>query len=86
MPHLVAFRLQVSPPLGHVRCDDRNLVDDLEVVAVVDKGVGLLGVVRQETNPGETKVLEDLQADTVVARVGAEAQRRVGLNGIEPSS
>ena len=32
----------------------------------------------------QAQVLEDLQADAVVARVGAVAQGEVGLDGVEP--
>ena len=50
MAHFLAFCLHVPPTLGQGRGDDGNLIDDLEIVSVVDKRVGLLGVVRQEPN------------------------------------
>ena len=48
MAQLVALGVEVALALGHGRGDDRHLVDDLQVVAVIDEGVGLLGVVGQE--------------------------------------
>src|SRR5262245_52871740 len=40
--------------------NDRHLIDDLQVEAVVDEGVDLFRVVRQEADLAEAEVLEDL--------------------------
>src|SRR5262249_42966026 len=82
--HLVALGLEVAAALLDLRRDDRDLIDDLEVVAVVDEGVGLLGVIGQQADAGEAQVLEDLQADAVIARVGAIAEGHVGLDRVKP--
>ncbi len=80
---LVALGVEVSPPLRQSGAMIGNLVDDLQVVTIIDKRVGLLRVVGQEADPGEPQVLEDLQADAVIAQVGPVAQSDVGLDGIQ---
>ena len=84
VPHLVSLGVQVVAPFGAIGCDDGDLVDHFQVVAVVNERVGLLRIVRQEPDPGKAQVLEDLKADAIVARVGAVTQGRVRLDGIEP--
>ncbi len=84
MSHLVAFGVHVPPALRDRWRHDRNLIDHREVIPVVHKCVCLLGIVGQETHLGKSKILEDLQADAVVTRVGAEPERGVGLDRVEP--
>ena len=84
MSHLVAFGFHVPPAFGDRRCHNRNLINHLEVISVIDEGVCLLGVVGQETYRRKPKIFENLQADAVIARVGSVTKRGVGLNGIEP--
>src|SRR5579871_637249 len=57
------------------------LVDDREPEAF-DAGE-LLRVVREEPDRAEAEVREDLVADPVFAGVGGEAERDVGLHGVE---
>src|SRR4051794_7302884 len=49
---LVTLGLQVTSPLVLLGRDDRDLAGDLQAVAVDDERVGLLGIVRQEADPG----------------------------------
>src|SRR5207253_5287079 len=51
--------------------------------AAVDKGVGLLGIVRQQPDLRQPKVFEQLDSDAVVARVGLEAEREVRFDRVE---
>src|SRR4051794_3651424 len=83
MPELVALGVEIALSLRDGRGDDRDLVDDAEVVAVIDEGVGLLGVVREQSDLRQAQVLEDLQADPVVAGVRPVAEGEVGLDGVE---
>ena len=85
MTHLRALCVQVSPPFRHFGGDYRDLIDDREVVPIVNERVGFLGVIGEQANLGKTEVFENLQTDSVVAQVGAVAQRDIGLNGIEPA-
>ena len=64
--------------------DDGHLVDHFEIEAAVDEGVGFLGVVGQQADLGQAEVLEDLDADAVVAGVGLVAEGQVGFDGVEP--
>jgi hypothetical protein len=66
------------------RREDRHLVDHFQVEAAVDECVGLLRVIGEEANLTEAQVLEDLDADTILPRVGLVAKRQVGLDGVEP--
>src|SRR5271157_2138156 len=84
MAHLVALGVEIALTFSMGGCNDRHLVDHGQVIAIIDKGVGLLGIVRQQANLGESQVFEDLQANAVVAQVGLIAQRDVGLHGIKP--
>ena len=47
MPHLVALGGKVAGVVLVDRRQDRHLIDDFQVEAAVDEGVGLLGVVGQ---------------------------------------
>ena len=80
------FASMYRAAFGMGRSHDRHLIDHLEVVSVIDKGVGLLRIVGQQPDLREPQVFEDLQADPVITRVGAEAQRRIGLTVSSPSS
>ena len=84
MAELVALGGHVAGVVLVDRADDGHLVHHLQIEAAVDEGVGLLGVVRQEADAREPKVLEDLNADAVVAAVDLVAQGQVGLDGVEP--
>src|SRR5690606_35417698 len=84
MAELLLLRLEIAAVV-HVRLgEDRHLIDDLEVVAVADERVELLGIVREEAHPPEAEILEDLNADAVIARIGSIAEREVRLDGVEP--
>ena len=75
------LRLHVAP-VHVVRGDlDRDALDDLEAVAL--EADDLHGVVREEPDPREPEVGEDLRADAVVAHVGAEAEHLVRLDRVE---
>ena len=60
-----------------------DLLDDTEVHRVFDEAVDLLGVVRQQADVAEAQILEDLQADHVVALVGLEPELVVRLDGVD---
>ena len=84
MAHFVAFGGDIA---GVVLVDgrqDRHLVDHLQIEAAVDEGVGLFRVVRQQPHFREAQVLEQLNADAVIADVGFVAQGEVGFDGIQP--
>src|SRR5271166_4087743 len=83
MAELVALGVEVTLALGDRRGDDRHLVDDGEVVTIIDERVGLLGIVGEKANLGQSQVFEDLQADAVVAEVGPVAQGDVSLNRVQ---
>ena len=85
MPEFLPFRAQIAGALLFRRRNDRHLVDDGQVVAIVNECVGLLRIVRQKTNLLQSQVLENLNADPVVAHVGAVTERMVGLDGVEPA-
>ena len=54
MTHLVALGVEVVPSFGDLGGDDRHLVDHLQAVAVIDECVGLLGIVGQEPDLGQS--------------------------------
>ncbi len=70
MPHLVALRVEIATIVLVHRTDNRHLVDDLQIEPAIDESVGLLGIVRQQADPRNAQILEDLDADAVVAAVG----------------
>src|SRR3954454_9295877 len=84
MPKLVALGIEIALALGDNRGDDRHLVDYGQVIAIVNKCIGFLGVIRQQPYLREAEILEDLQADAVIAQIGSVAECEVGLHGIEP--
>ena len=86
MAQFVALGRQVVGVVLVHRRQDRHLVDHLQVETAVDEGVGLLGVVGQQPDLRQAQVLEDLDADAVVAAVGLVAQRQVGLDRVQPLS
>ena len=63
---------------------ERDLVDDLELVAGVDRRVELLRVVRQQADLRETQVLQHLDTHAIVAAVGVVPQGQVGFDGVQP--
>src|SRR3990172_8761479 len=78
----VALGLEVAPVVDVGRGHDRDALHDFEAIALEAGTLG--GVVRQQANAREAQVEQDLHADAVVAAVGGEAQRLVGLDGVQP--
>ncbi len=68
MTQLITLRGQVARVVLVDRRQDRHLIDDFQVEPAVDERVGLFGVVRQQAHAAEAEVLEQLDADAVVAR------------------
>ena len=62
---------------------DGNLIEHDQVKTPKIKCFGLLGVVCQQPHFLQTKILEDLNADAVVAHVGFETERMIGFYRIE---
>ena len=61
---------------------DRQLLGDAQPVRL--EAGDLLRVVRQQPDRGQAEVGEDLVADPPLALVGGEAEREVGLDGVQP--
>src|SRR5207249_3960421 len=78
---LVALGLEIAPVVRVGRRHDRHALDDFEAVAFEAGALG--GVVRDQPDLVQVEVGQDLHADAVVAAVGGEAERLVGLDGIE---
>ena len=64
------------------RPDDRHLIDHFQIETAVDEGVGLLRIVGQQADFRQPEILEDLDADAVIAAVDLMAQGHVGLDRI----
>ena len=80
MPELVALGAQVLS-IGVIGRDlDGHALGDVETVALQPDD--LLRVVGEQPEIFHAQVHEDLGADPVVAKVGLETERRVGLNRV----
>src|SRR3990170_4793648 len=79
---LVPLRLQVAPIVGVGDGHKGHPLHDLEAVTFEPRPLG--GVVGEQAYLLEPQVEEDLHPDAVVAAVGGEAERLVGLDGVEP--
>ncbi len=84
VPELVALGLDVPGVVLVDRRLDGDLVDHLQVEPAVDEGVGLLGIVGEQADLRQPEILEELNADAIVARVGFVSQRQVGFHRVEP--
>src|SRR5262245_485159 len=80
---LVALGGEIAGVVGIGRGNDGNLVDDLEIEAVVDKRVDLFGIVGEQSDLAKAEVFEDLNADAVVAHVCLVAEGPIGFDGVE---
>src|SRR5437867_3388929 len=82
MPELVALRAQVLP-VGFVGRDlDRHALGDVQAVALQPDDV--LRVVGEQPEVLHAQIHEDLGADPVVAQIGLEAERCIGLDRVLP--
>src|SRR5437899_1409680 len=82
MPELVALRAQVLP-VGVVGRDlDRHALGDVQAVALQPDD--LLRVVGEQPEVLHAQIHEDLGADPVVAQIGLEAERCIGLDRVLP--
>src|SRR5213594_4441810 len=80
MPELVALRAQVLP-VGFVGRDlDRHALGDVQAVALQPDD--LLRVVGEQPEVLHAQIHEDLGADPVVAQIGLEAERCIGLDRV----
>src|SRR5207245_9968994 len=78
---LVFLGLQVTLVV-RIRLDSyRHPLDHLEAKAF--EAIDLLGIVREQTDLSNPKVVKDLAADAVIALVGGMAQRLVGLDRVQ---
>jgi hypothetical protein len=80
VPELVALRAEVLPVRLGRRNLDRDALGDVQPVPL--EADDLLRVVGQELEVLDAEVDEDLRADPVVAQVGVEAERDVGLDRV----
>jgi hypothetical protein len=77
---LIALGAQVLPVLrigGHL---DRHALEHRETVALEAGSLG--GIVGHQPEIPEPEVHQNLRADAVVAEVGVESERLVGLDGV----
>ena len=65
------------------RPDDGHLIDHFQIETAVDEGVGLFGIVRQQSDASQTKIFENLNAHAVIAAVDLMAQRDIGFDGVD---
>ena len=66
------------------RREDWHLIDHLQIEASVDEGVGLLGIVGEQAHPPQAQILQQLDPHAVIAGIGLEAEREIGLHRVEP--
>jgi hypothetical protein len=63
VPHFVALGVEIAGVVRVRLGDDGDLVEDLEVEAVVDEGIDFFGIVGEQADLAEAEVLQNLDAD-----------------------
>src|SRR5215203_2485685 len=81
VPQLLLLRLEVAAGVIGRRDLERQPFDDGELVALdADQ---LARIVRQQAHRTDPEILQDLDADAVVALIGLETEPLVRLDGVE---
>ena len=80
----VAFCCEIAFTLVAGRCDDRDLLDDIQFHPSQRKCVTLFRVVRQQSKFSDSDVFQDLHPNHVVSHIGLEAQAMIRLDRVEP--
>ena len=81
MSKLVTLGVQIALIMGICLGPDRDLINNLKAVSI--KSHDFFGVVGEQADLADPKVMEDLCAHAIVAEIRSKAQLFVCLDGIE---
>jgi hypothetical protein len=81
VPHFFFFSPQVGKGMRRRRNFTGNLRHDFN--AGIGQGGGLVRIVRQKANTPEAEVAKNCDRQAEIAAIGLEAQRMIGLDGVD---